>query len=270
MELAMRSRLVAGLLIGLTTLSAHAQDASYDPWPDIAASVFDGRPIREGDGVIALEAPYRAEDAAIVPMTIRSELPAGSPLRIERITLVIDNNPSPVAAVFTLGSAGVVHAIETRVRVDSYTNVHAVAELSDGTLHGVQEFVKASGGCSAPASKDLGESAAVGEMKFRRFGGGAAGGSREVQIMIRHPNNSGLQMDPIHLYYIPAFFVEELTLTLGDDLLFRMEAGISISQNPTFRVSYSGFEDGPAAAEAVDTKDNVYRKTWAAGDGDQS
>ena len=265
----MRSLLVAGLLIGLATLSAHAQDAPYDPWPDIAASVFDGRPIREGDGVIALEAPYRAEDAAIVPMTIRSELPAGSPLRIERITLVIDNNPSPVAAVFTLGSAGVVHAIETRVRVDSYTNVHAVAELSDGTLHGVQEFVKASGGCSAPASKDLGESAAIGEMKFRRFGDGT-GGSREVQIMIRHPNNSGLQMDPVSRNYVPAFFVEDLTLSLGDDVLFRMEGGISISQNPTFRVSYSGFEDGPATAEAIDTKGNAYRKTWAAGAGDQS
>ena len=45
-------------------------------------------------------------------------------------------------------------AISTRVRVNSYTNVHAVAELSDGKLYVVKTYVKASGGCSAPAVKD--------------------------------------------------------------------------------------------------------------------
>ena len=88
--------------------------------------------------------------------------------------------------------------------------------------------------------------------------------------MIRHPNNSGLQMDPISRNYIPAYFVQDLTVTLGDDLLFRMEGGISISQNPTFRVSYSGFQDGPVTAEAVDTKGNTYREAWASRSGDQS
>ena len=113
-------------------------------------NVFDARPIADGAGVIALDAPYRAEDAAIVPITIRSELPAGSALKIEKITLVIDNNPAPVAAVFTFGDAGTITAISTRVRVDAYTNMHAVAEMSDGTLHAVAKFVKASGGCSSP------------------------------------------------------------------------------------------------------------------------
>ena len=47
--------------------------------------------------------------------------------------------------------------ISTRVRVDSYTNVHAVAELSDGTLHVTKTFVKASGDCSAPAAKNADE-----------------------------------------------------------------------------------------------------------------
>ena len=44
-------------------------------------------------------------------------------------------------------------SLSTRVRVDSYTNVHAVAELSDGQLYAAQRFVKAAGGCSAPAAK---------------------------------------------------------------------------------------------------------------------
>jgi len=33
--------------------------------------------------------------------------------------------------------------------------VRAVAELSDGTLHMTKKFVKAAGGCSAPAMADM-------------------------------------------------------------------------------------------------------------------
>jgi len=40
------------------------------------------------------------------------------------------------------------------VRVNNYTDVHAVAELSDGKLYVTKTYVKASGGCSAPAAKN--------------------------------------------------------------------------------------------------------------------
>ena len=40
--------------------------------------------------VLAIDAPYRAEDAAIVPITIRTLLPAGDGRQVRRITLVID------------------------------------------------------------------------------------------------------------------------------------------------------------------------------------
>jgi sulfur-oxidizing protein SoxY len=262
----MRSILAAAALsLGLVAGAAHAQKAAPDYWPDLVTNVFDGRVMEDGAGVIALEAPYRAEDAAIVPMTIRSELPAGSPLRIEKITLVIDNNPSPVAAEFSFGDGGTVHAIETRLRVDAYTKVHAVAAASDGKLYMAEAFVKASGGCSSPGLKNA-AIADIGEMKFRRFAAGPASGAADAQIMIRHPNNSGLQRDPIHNYYIPAFFVQDLALKVGDKLLMRVEGGISISENPTFRLFYSA-DDLPVAAEAVDTRGNVYQGAWPAGGG---
>ena len=44
--------------------------------------------------------------------------------------------------------------IETRVRVDQYTNVHAVAETADGKLFVSTVFVKAAGGCSAPTGNN--------------------------------------------------------------------------------------------------------------------
>ena len=262
----LRAVLAAGFALVVAAGAAKAQTAADEEiWAQLVTDVFDGRPIEDGAGVIALETPVRAEDAAIVPVTLRSELPAGSDLRIEKITLVIDKNPAPVAAEFTFGPAGSVETISTRVRVNSYTNVHAVAEGSDGKLYGVANFVKASGGCSAPALKSPEEAlAGLGEMRMRWFDEEAAlsDGALEAQLMIRHPNNSGLQMDQLTRHYIPAFFVREVTVSQGDELLFKMEGGISISENPSFRFTYEGSEGEPLSVKAVDTKENVFAETW--------
>ena len=103
---------------------------AYDPWPGLVQDIFNNRPMNDGSDVIAIEMPYRAEDAAIVPVTLRSKLSPGDNRRIRTITLVIDQNPAPMAAKFELGPDANVTEISTRVRVNNYTDVHAVAELS--------------------------------------------------------------------------------------------------------------------------------------------
>ena len=105
-----------------------------------------------------------------MPVTVRATLPPGDTRRVKAFTIVIDENPAPVAATFNIGPSVVVSAISTRVRVNSYTNVHAVAELSDGKLYVVKTYVKASGGCSAPAVKNADEAkVSLGQMRFRQF-----------------------------------------------------------------------------------------------------
>jgi sulfur-oxidizing protein SoxY len=54
----------------------------------------------------------------------------------------------------------------------------------------------------------------------RQAADGSANAPREAQVMIRHPNNSGLQRDQVSLLYIPANFVDELHVWQGDALLF--------------------------------------------------
>ena len=199
---------------------------------------------------------------------MRVTLPPGDPRRLKALTLVIDDNPVPVAATFTFGDNAGVSVISTRVRIDSYTDVHVVAELSDGRLYVVKTYVKASGGCSAPAAKNADEAAAgVGQMKFRVFGkptDGSANAPREAQIMIRHPNNSGLQRDQVSLLYIPANFVDELRVWQGDALLFGMTAGISISENPSIRFTYAPNGATTFKVEARDTQGRVFRREWPA------
>jgi sulfur-oxidizing protein SoxY len=263
---------IAGLLsivLGAPLASA-AGPEPYDPWPGLVQDIFKNRPINDGTDVIGIEMPYRAEDAAIVPVTLRTKLAPSDSRRIRTITLVIDRNPAPMAAKFELGPDANVTEISTRVRVNSYTDVHAVAELSDGQLYMTKTYVKASGGCSAPAAKNAEEAKArIGKMRYRQFarpGEGPASGAREAQIMIGHPSNSGLQMDQVTQLYVPAFFINELRLWQDDSPVLSMEGGISISEDPNIRFTYVSTGAKRFRAEARDTEGHVYRNEWKTDD----
>jgi sulfur-oxidizing protein SoxY len=259
----------AGLLVamhfGVSPVPA-ATAEPYDSWPGLAQDIFNNRTMNDGAGVIAIEMPVRAEDAAIVPVTLRATLPPGDVRRVVAITLVIDQNPAPMAARFELGPDASVSEISTRVRVNNYTDVHAVAELNDGQLYVTKTYVKASGGCSAPAAKNAEEAnGRLGQMRFRQFaksGEGPVSGAREAQIMIGHPNNSGLQMDQVTQLYIPAFFVNELRVWQDDTLVLAMEAGISISEDPNIRFTYIPNGAKRFRVEAKDTEGHVFQNEW--------
>ena len=254
-----------GIMLGAHAAPAATPEA-YDPWPGLVQDIFSNRPMNDGAEVIGIEMPYRAEDAAIVPVTLRTKLSPGDNRRVLRITLVIDQNPAPMAAKFELGADANVTEISTRVRVNNYTDVHAVAELSDGKLYMTKTYVKASGGCSAPAAKNAEEaSSRLGRMRYRQFartGEGPTSGAREAQIMIGHPSHSGLQMDQVTQLYIPAFFVNELRLWQDDSLVLSMEGGISISEDPNIRFTYVSNGAKRFRAEAGDTKGHVFQKEW--------
>jgi len=259
--------LLAAVLFGAGPIDAATPDA-YDPWPGLVQDIFNNRPMNDGAEVIAIEMPYRAEDAAIVAVTLRVKLPPADGRRVVAITLVVDQNPAPMAARFELGQDSYVSDISTRVRVNSYTDVHAVAELSDGKLYMTKTFVKASGGCSAPAAKNAEEAKTrLGQIRFRQFAKSSDGpqsGAREAQIMIGHPNNSGLQMDQVTRLYIPAFFIDELRIWQDDILVLAMQGGISISEDPNIRFSYMPNGAKRVRVEAKDTEGHVFKSEWKA------
>ena len=256
--------LLIGVLLIVSFASAKAED--YDPWPGLVQDIFNNRPMNDGAEVLAIEMPARAEDASLVPVTLSSKLSPADTRRIKTITLVIDKNPAPMAAKFTLGQDANVTAISTRVRVNSYTDVHAVAELSDGQLYVTKVYVKASGGCSAPAAKNPEEAQAhIGQLRYRQFtqaSDGATSGAREAQVMVGHPNNSGLQMDQVTQLYIPAFFIDDLKLSQDGSLVLAMEGGISISEDPNIRFTYVPNGAKHFEAEAKDTQGHVFQHEW--------
>ena len=251
-------------IAGMLAIAPPAQAGNYEPddvWKDLANDIFKGRAIEDGKAVLTLEAPIRAEDAAIVPMTITFTLPAQDTRRVVKVTLVVDQNPAPVVAAFTVGENAGVNSITTRVRVNDYSMVHAVAELNDGKLYGVERFIKAAGGCSAPAGKNAEEALLnLGKMKFKQIErhGAASSALREAQLLVRHPNNSGMQRDQVTLLLIPARFVAEAKIFQGDDLVLAMEGGISISEDPNFRFTYRPNGAKTFRAEIKDTDAKVF------------
>ena len=129
-------------------------------------------------------------------------------------------------------------------------------------------YVRAAGGCSAPASKDAAAALeALGQMKMRWFDDDApaSGQRREAQVMLRHPNYSGLQRDQITLLYIPPHFVDTLEVRQGDEVLFSMTGGISISEDPTFRFAYTDAGSGELSVVATDTEGRRFEGAFNAG-----
>jgi sulfur-oxidizing protein SoxY len=249
--------------------AAHAQAASSGveqpseaTWNNIKGDIFRDRAILDGTGLVMLDAPRRAENAALVPIGMRVNFADDDKRTLQSLTLVIDENPAPVAGTFTIGPHSGVTSISTRVRVDSYSYVRLIAELSDGKLYGVKAFVKASGGCSAPAASNADATkSALGQMKFRTF---RAEGDvlPEAQLMLRHPQNSGLQMDQLTRLYVPPFFIDKLNIWQGDELMVAMDGGIAISEDPNIRFNYKPNGAADFRVEAVDTSKHVFKNEW--------
>jgi sulfur-oxidizing protein SoxY len=235
---------------------------SEETWNSIKGDIFRDRPILDGTGLVVLDAPRRAEDAAVVPIGMRVNFGSDDKRILQSLTLVVDENPAPVAGTFTIGPRSGVTSISARIRVNTYSYVRLVAELSDGKLYGVKTFVKASGGCSAPAASNADATRSMlGQMKLRTFRSEASA-MPEAQIMLRHPQNSGLQMDQLTRLYIPPFFIENLRIWQGDELMVTMDGGIAISEDPNIRFNYKPNGAADFRVEAVDTDKHVFRNEW--------
>ena len=78
--------------------------------------------------------PARAEDAAIVPIAVKARQPQTPARWVRRLHLVVDNNPSPMGVVVAFTPDSGRADLETRLRIEDYSSVRAIAELDDGRL----------------------------------------------------------------------------------------------------------------------------------------
>ncbi len=259
-----QQRLIVGLTLVLLGLNLAASAADPIPdgdqsevWKKVRASYFEGRSIVDDiDGkVVALKAPMRAEDASTVPIQIKTGLSQSKDRYIQKLYLFIDANPSPVAAIFSFTPESGRADIDTRVRIEAYTHMRAVAEMNDGKLYMATHYIKAAGGCSA-ANGTLPDYANFQpKLKFKLDPNVEKGQPTIAQLMINHPNASPLVKDQVTHLYQPAYYVRTINVSYAGKQIMSADVDFSISENPNFRFYFTPDGDGELRAEVIDTKD---------------
>ena len=137
-------------LMGLLATAGLLPQAAHAAWTQVA---FDAKTMADvvkalgGGGAaeskdITLTGPDIAENGAVVPVGCSTSLPG-----VKRLALLVEKNPSVLAAVFDVTDA-VDANFSTRVKMGQSSNVYAVAMMADGkVLYGVKEIKVTLGGC---------------------------------------------------------------------------------------------------------------------------
>lgn len=227
-----------------------AQQPSSSAWELLRAKYYGDKSMGEVDeAYMSVEAPANTPDPAATPLTLR--FADDDRRRIKRVRVFIDNNPSPLVATFDFADAIPVTQIDMRVRIDRFTSVRAVAETADGGLEMRSIWVKASGGCSAPPSAAAG--GVLGEIHLR-----SSADAKALQVVIRHPNASGFQIDPKTGDPIPAHYISHIRVTAGGAALLDADTGISLSENPGLRIGSDKSLPMPITVDAVDSETQAH------------
>ena len=239
---------------GLPSNTGHA-DLSPE-WELLRGRIFGNTPITVGAGKVQLIAPLRAPYGASVPVKIVSQLPQTPALYVKRIHLLVDKNPSPLAATLELTPEVGQADFETRLRVDEYSHVRVVSELSNGELHMDSRYVKTSGGCSAPPNRDSPE--LIGRTIFKLPAPPTMGGPTTADLTVIHPNDTGFELNNVTVMYIPSYFVRTIAVTYSGRRIFDADLDFSISENPSWRFNFVPREAGELRAEVADSKERHF------------
>ena len=261
-------------LVGLTTASRAAvgglpgNTGHADPSPEwelLRGRLFGTRPIAAGSGRVQLIAPLRAAYGASVPIKIVSPIVQTPELYVKRLYLLVDKNPSPLAATLALTPEVGKADFETRLRVDEYGHVRVVSELSNGELHMDSRYVKTSGGCSAPPNRDSPE--LIGRTILKLPEPPKLDAPTTADVTVIHPNDTGFELNNVTVMYIPSYFVRTLAVSYAGRRIFDADLDFSISENPTWRFNFVPHGPGELRAEVADSKEKHYTGSLQVGVG---
>ncbi|HQS32517.1 quinoprotein dehydrogenase-associated SoxYZ-like carrier [Polaromonas sp.] len=244
-------------------LPSATHEATSPEWERLHQRMFPGRPLIQGQGTVQVIAPLRAAYGASVPVKVVSRLAQRPELYVRKLYLIVDKNPSPVAAMLDLTTAVGQADFETRLRVDEYSHVRVVSELSNGELHTDSRYVKTSGGCSAPPNREALH--LIGKTILKVAGKVQPGKPMAAEVTVVHPNDTGFELNQLTVMYIPPYFVRSMVVSFAQQPIFAADLDFSVSENPTLRFNFVPQGPGELRAEVTDTKDAQFVGTLLVG-----
>jgi sulfur-oxidizing protein SoxY len=257
--------------LGLS-IAASAPANAGKAWDEIKAGVFAGRPIQPAGEIVQLQAPFRPLDQRAVPIDVEARFADGRSVR--GITLIVDENPSPVAAQFDFGGAREHVHLSTKLRLNAATDVRAVVEASDGQLYMVERFVRFAGGqaaCSAPPSGTPEQIAAtMGKMSLEPLSKKQAAATEiepRARLQVMHPNHTGMVLDQLTLLYVPLRILTDLEVSQGEERVFAMKGSMTLAQDPIIEFDYRTNGATQLHVEARDSDGASWAKDFPVGQG---
>jgi sulfur-oxidizing protein SoxY len=104
--------------------------------------------------------------------------------------------------------------------------------------------------------------ARLGKMKFRLDGDKVTPRQpNPVQLLISHPNITGMQMDQISRMVKPAHYVDEVKVSFNGKAIMNAKTDIAISADPNFRFYFVPDNAGELKVEIKDNLGNHYSAT---------
>jgi len=173
------------------------------------------------DDSIEIQSPYRAMNPAGVEISIYDK--GTGIVDYTKLTLVIDENPTPCCATFEFYE--IVPHVVTNVRVNTYTDIRVISEGHYNELRYNKSYVKAAGGCSAPPV--LTSDQPFGTINLIQTNGW-------TKIKIWHPNYSGMQFDQLTRTEIPAEYIDNVIMIVDDKIVWEYNGTIGIAQDVFF------------------------------------
>ena len=253
------------LLMGIGARCVAAEESAIDVWATVLRPQYFGeRDIVPGKDLIELHIPPRAEDAGVVPISVNAKIAQTAARYSRTLYIFIDRNPKPLAGKFELTPAMGRADLAMRLRINQYTDVRVVAETNDGRLYMDSGYTRASGGCSAPPPfLQLKEARKhIGEMKFHADNAADDSDVALGQLLISHPNITGMQLDQRTRAYLPAEYVTKVAIKFNGEHILSAETDISISEDPSFRFFFKPRSGGTMLAEMTDSTGRQFSRSF--------
>ena len=233
------------VIFGLIMWLASSVYANNNSWDEYLKKELYGDEYLYFDDSIDIQAPYRAIDPAGVELSLR-DIGVGIQ-HYTKLTLIIDENPTPCCATFEFYN--IEPHILTNVRVNAYTHLTLVSENNYGSIRYNKQFIKAAGGCSAPPATTTDKP--FGTINLLQSNGW-------TKIKIWHPNYSGMQFNQLTRTEIPAEYIKNVKMWVDGEMVWEYSGTIGIAQDVFFMMPINT-NNREVYIEAVDNLGNMFK-----------
>jgi sulfur-oxidizing protein SoxY len=261
-------RHVLASLATLVVLACPLRSPAQEPetsWAGLQEAYYGGKKLEDAP-FIRLTAPMRAASGDQVPFAFSIDHPMTAKQYIKSVTVYVDENPVPLTAAFHFTPDSGKAEVSTRIRFESDSPVHVVAETNDGKFYVNQVLVRASGGCGGPApAYDAAAMAAAGKIRMALDEPFKRGELTRARLLIRHPMSTGLQRDMETHGFRPAFFINKIDVTYNGKTVMTADTNIGISENPSIQFGFLAEKPGALQVVLHDNKGATFRQSMEIG-----